>query len=63
MIESNNTKICDVCGERKKNVSLEPSRSQLLFGGFKLKFENRCRSCERKVSKWVDKLLTTIEDQ
>lgn len=52
------TKKCDMCNQEKRNVSKEPSRSQLLFGGFNIQTENRCPACERKVMKWVDKMLS-----
>lgn len=48
---------CDMCGELKKDVVLRPSRSQLLFGGCSVRFERRCLACEKKVKKWVARLL------
>jgi hypothetical protein len=57
MSNKNDLKLCDVCKKAKRTVSREPSRSQLLFGGFNLRFENRCPACERKVVAWVDKQL------
>ena len=56
-------KMCDMCGKDKLNVSLEPSRSQLLFGGFSIRFENRCPACELKVTKWVEKQLGMNNDK
>ena len=53
-------KKCDICKQEKRNVSREPSRSQLLFGGFNMRTENRCPACEREVMKWVDSLITTM---
>jgi hypothetical protein len=46
-----------MCGRNDVDVELQPSRSQLLFGGFRSRMENRCAGCEKKVAKWVDKLL------
>lgn len=48
---------CDMCGKEKWNVSREPSRSHLLFGGFIGRFENRCPTCEREVVDWANKLI------
>jgi len=53
--------ICSVCKKHKNNLSLEPSRSQLLFGGFHIKMEYRCVACETKVAKWVDKMSDNIQ--
>ena len=49
---------CDMCLQEKKNVSHEPSRSQLLFGGFNVRMESRCSECEKKVIKWVKEQLS-----
>ena len=51
---------CDVCLKEKPDVKLEPSRSQLLFGGFHVKLENRCKECEQDVLRWVRTTLTGI---
>ena len=48
---------CKMCGRNDVDVELQPSRSQILFGGFRSRMENRCAGCEKKVAKWVDKLL------
>ena len=49
--------ICARCKLPKPNMSLEPSRSQLLFGGFKVRLEYRCTECEREVTAWVNRVL------
>ena len=48
---------CDMCGKFVKDAPLQPSRSQLLFGGFRVQLERRCGQCERQVSAWVKGLL------
>lgn len=51
---------CEMCGS-EKNVSLEPTRSQLLFGGFRAKMmEYRCEECEAKVVAWIKSLIVTM---
>lgn len=52
------TKKCDMCEKMKRNVSLEPSRRQLLFGGFHVTYENRCPKCERKVAEWAKRAIS-----
>lgn len=52
--------MCDVCKEKRSDVSREPTRSQLLFGGFRVSTENRCSDCERKVAAWVSRQLRKI---
>jgi len=48
---------CDTCGS-DKNVTSQPTRSQLLFGGFRGKMtEHRCDECEKKVIQWINSLL------
>ena len=46
-----------MCGKEKRNVSLEPSRSTLLFGGFPQQYERRCPACERKVVRQFEEIL------
>lgn len=53
---------CDMCGELKRNVTVEPSRRQLLFGGFHVTYENRCPKCEREVCKWIEKALAKVSE-
>ena len=53
-------KKCDTCGKERRNVSLQPSSSQLIFGGFPVRHENRCLDCERKLSKQLDKILDNL---
>jgi hypothetical protein len=57
--DENGNFICSMCRKHKKNLSLEPSRSQLIFGGFPVKLEYRCQSCENKVIKSVEKIIET----
>lgn len=54
---ADNATHCDVCGEQKRDVRLQPSRSQLLFGGFHVTYESRCRDCERDVSRWAIRMI------
>ena len=50
--------ICDCCKQEKIDCSLQPTRSQLLFGGFRDRImEQRCEDCEKKVNEWIQKLL------
>jgi len=51
---------CDMCHKDKSDVSTQPSRSQLIFGGFNVKYENRCNDCEREVRKRIDKMLKHV---
>lgn len=43
---------CSICGQRD-NLSLEPSRSQLIFGGFPTRVEFRCPKCEAEIAKKI----------
>ena len=52
---------CARCKQKKKDCSLEPSRSQLIFGGFPVKYEYRCPACERELCKKIDKMLIESE--
>lgn len=53
---------CDMCGKQKKNVTTEPSRSQLIFGGFRVKYEQRCPACERKVAAQIERMLRSTRN-
>lgn len=53
--------ICSMCNE-EKNCSYEPTRSALTFGGFPVRYEYRCASCEREVCKSIDKMFKFICD-
>lgn len=59
----NEKKKCDMCGEYKHTVKSQPSRSQLTFGGFPVKRENRCGRCETKLGKQLDKILSNYEEK
>lgn len=52
--------ICDRCHKEKKNLSFEPTVKSLIFGGFKIKYENRCRACEREIIKIIDRALKCL---
>jgi hypothetical protein len=39
---------CVMCGTENDTVDSQPTRSQLIFGGFPMRWENRCRKCEKK---------------
>lgn len=53
--------VCEICGSTK-NVTSEPTRSQLLFGGFRGKMtECRCEECEEKVILWIKSNLEERE--
>ena len=54
--------VCNMCGMEKK-VEVQPSRSQLMCGGFPVKYENRCSSCERKLVKQINNILEKIGEQ
>jgi len=56
---------CKMCGvsELDKELSLEPTRSVLLFGPFprmRVPMEHRCVDCEKKVCEGVDKTLKAM---
>ena len=51
----NNKPVCGMCHKHKKTLSLEPSRSQLIFGGFPVQVEYRCQSCETKLVKQLER--------
>lgn len=55
--------ICSMCRKHKSTLSLEPSRSQLLFGGFNVRLEYRCQACETKVGVWIDRMLAVADDK
>ena len=58
------TRMCEMCGKEKKNVSLEVSRNTLVFGGFRSKMtEYRCRACEKKVLESVERMLDNAEQR
>jgi hypothetical protein len=52
--------LCDMCHKDKPNVEQQPSRSQLIFGGFNIRIESRCRDCEKKVCKDLDKIFKNL---
>ena len=52
--------ICDMCHKDKPNVEQQPSRSQLIFGGFRNLTEGRCRDCEKELCKTVSQIIKNI---
>ena len=48
---------CAVCGKVKKTVNLTVSRGQLLFGGFPVRYEYMCVSCDTRLAKKIDRQL------
>ena len=48
---------CEICGKDKKTVELQPSRKQLIFGGFPIRFEYRCQRCETILAKQLSAVL------
>lgn len=52
---------CDMCHKPKKNVELQPSRRQLIYGGFPQRYEYRCPACESKVDRWIQRILNGME--
>ena len=48
---------CDVCKKENETVEYQPTKKQLLFGGFPVRLEKRCAECEQKVVAWVDRIL------
>ena len=51
----------ELCGSTK-NVSSQPTRSQLIFGGFRGKIsEARCEKCEKEIVKMVDRALERLK--
>jgi hypothetical protein len=53
--------ICDVCGKEKRNVSLQPTLSQLIFGGFRGKMtQMRCSDCEKDVMASVNAAMSKL---
>lgn len=58
---------CKMCGvsELDKRLSLEPSRSVLIFGpfpGMYVPMEHRCAKCEAKVVKDIEAMLKKESD-
>lgn len=49
-------KRCVICGSYR-DVERELSRSQLLFGGFDVKYELRCKKCEAELCQKIDDIL------
>lgn len=57
---------CKMCGASALDVelSLEPSRSVLLFGAFPrmhVPMEHRCAECEKKVCEGINKTLAAMK--
>ena len=50
---------CVMCQKAKKTVEMQPTRKQLLFGGWHMRHEPRCQACETKVVKWLERLIAT----
>jgi hypothetical protein len=48
---------CAVCLQRNKTVSLQPSRSTLVFGGYPCHYEHRCSRCEARLIRKIDRFL------
>lgn len=49
--------ICDMCHQDKPDVERQPSRSQLIFGGFNTRMESRCKDCEKELCKDFDEMI------
>jgi hypothetical protein len=49
--------MCDVCKTDKTSTTLQPSRSQLIFGGFPARYENRCDQCEKELGKRLSAMI------
>ena len=49
--------VCSMCKRHTSDLSLEPSRKQLIFGGFNVRLEYRCGACEKKVIKSMEATL------
>lgn len=48
---------CEVCGREDVEVSLEPTKSQLLQGGLPASMEYRCADCDEQVYAWLNLVL------
>ena len=48
---------CDVCKKENETVEYQPTKKQLLFGGFPVRLEKRCAECDQKEIEWVDRIL------
>lgn len=51
---------CERCGSIE-DVSLEPSVSQLIFGGFNFRLERRCEKCECRVARYIQGILDDLD--
>ncbi len=52
--------ICDMCHKEKPDVESQPSRSQLIFGGFRNLTEDRCKDCEKELCKTISRIIKNI---
>jgi len=50
---------CETCGSTK-NITLQPSTSQLIFGGFPVRMAYRCGKCEKELVKKVNRAIKEI---
>jgi len=53
--------ICSMCRQTHPKLSTEPSRKQLIFGGFPVFMEKRCPACEKKVIKSMNATLRGLQ--
>ncbi len=51
-----NVRKCDDCGEETATV-VSLSMNQMIFGGFPIQYRHRCKFCETKAGKKIDKML------
>ena len=61
-IKDETMEICAICNKSKKTITRQPSRSQLIFGGFPVRYENRCQACETKLVKQLERNFKMIKN-
>ena len=49
-------RMCDDCGKKPATV-VSLSMKQMIFGGFPVLYRHRCKSCEAKAAKKIDRMF------
>lgn len=66
-----NKQLCEMCGEMKEGVTVQPTPKALVFGWYPGSFyfgtgsyyptHSRCRDCEKEIAKNIKMTLRTIK--
>lgn len=52
--------LCAVCQKDRKRVEYAPTLNQLVFGGFPVKMQWRCPTCEKQLATQVGRILKDV---